>query len=1318
MSATANPSENPDKTLEQRIDETRRLVLQVDVSLSVLTLVTVLFGGLILAVLADHWIFREGLSGPMRLGIFLALILLVGLVVYRRILPLFLYPINPVYAARILEQGTPSFKNSIVNWILLRQERMERGQNAFADKLSERMFDGVTRTAARTADSIAPDHAVDTRQLMRWGILFTALVLFLIGYTLFSPKNPLQSIARIIMPFSEIDAPQSVEFRDVRPGDLDALQGEKTDVSVEVVGRSREPVYLFFTTDDGQAVRQAIPMAMPEGKTRYETVFPPGKSGFVSGIDYWFQQGESRSKTFRIDVRPVASLEIASITYRYPKYTGLEDETVEHAGDIRAVEGTEVEIRVRSTIPLDKAEMLFDHDANRKVDLKIRGQDSTEAHTDLTLQLDPGSREAVNRTFTFRAVDRDGYESRRSGVFRFEVLPDKAPIVQWSDTAEELRDVAQLDVPLNGSVEFPVQAEDLDFGLRFVRFHVESGNKRIRPVELLESPPDGPTDHAGTVQVKTVFSPVKSRLSEGDTAEVWAEAVDTKLPEANSSTTRRMTIRVVAPQQQEEPPKQQEQKQDQEQDQKQDRKDEKQNADDSEKRSDDAENRENDRSDDPSDRSNDDPENRNQNDDPAKDDSQNDGKGKSDSKNSEKQSEASQDNGEAEKDGNSEGNSESGEDQRNPDERDKDPSGGKDGKKDSKTDDSRNDGQEQQEQDSENGNQGQKPDKSKPEKSKPDKPIDPKSNSGDAMDKIIDKMKEDGKMPPENELNKQDRQDSKKDENESQSPKNGKENSQQDKKEQNEENKEGNKQDQEQSSGDCPPCDNPEGESSKDGGNSAESSNSGNKAEGEKENGENSDPQNGASGGEKSGENAAQGDNSPTDSSEKPGGGDSQDSGSGNANENQVGNSESATGAEKDPEKGTEKQDTEKQAGKAQQNDERPGREDPEKSDQQGSGGDKDGSPEKPGPGGDTTGGDQSGNPNSSPEHRPGDNREADKQDIPVDPSDAADRKRDDTLDPNLKDRKTEGGDPTDPGETKMDRPQDTVSTGDEGRGRESKDQGQSDRTQAAKDGMKGDQGDDVEQKGGSKGSGDSQTGEGESKETENGKNQGNSNGESGKSDEKGTSEREQDSGGSSNSQSSDSQNDDPSTPKEQGKSSENGPSGQKSEKGSEKQSSPKNDSSSPNDSPAGNSDSEGTPGGGGGSSIANADTEREKANLEYSEKVTNLVLEYLEDQLENGPDKELLSDLGWTEKELREFHQIWKGMSDRAKQAELEGLDSDEWKEALKSLGLTPGRAPEGVRGPRTEFKDQGRSTEFRRYEVPARLKKRTMEYNKEISK
>ena len=550
---TASPLES---TVEQHIDSTSRLVRRVDIAFSLLLVVSLLLGGLFLAVIADHWL-KDGLSIPLRFGIFAALVTAAGFYVYWKIVPLLRYPINPVYTADLIEKDGATFKNSLINWLLIRQEREENTEQPEDKvKINDKMYRGIVRTAAAKVQTVPAGHAVNLRKLIWVGTVFAVLFIVFIAYAAFSPKSPFPSIWRVFLPGAGIERPQAAQFRNVKPGDAVVLQGETLTISAEVISRSAEPVYLVFSTDDGQAVNQRIPMLLPEGKSAFETLFPPGKQGtqrgFHSSVDYRIAQGESQSKQYRIDVQPAASVEIVSLRYDFPDYTGLPPEVKEHGGDVRALEGTTVTVSVRSTLPLQKIDIVFDENPTSNVLMQVVDVQKTEAKGTFTLKTS-----FPYKTFSFRATDANGNASRRSGIYRIEVIPDQPPKVQWADTADNLREVAQFDLPLNETLALHIQAEDpaqdgYHGALRYLRFKTESTGKRIPDVSLLDSPTSGPTDHRGQIRKTVSFSPMEKRLTVGDTAEIWAEAIDAKLPEANVSATRRIKINVIDPKDKEE----------------------------------------------------------------------------------------------------------------------------------------------------------------------------------------------------------------------------------------------------------------------------------------------------------------------------------------------------------------------------------------------------------------------------------------------------------------------------------------------------------------------------------------------------------------------------------------------------------------------------------------------------------------------------------------------------------------------------------------------------------------------------------------------
>ncbi|UUO08385.1 hypothetical protein M4951_08725 [Blastopirellula sp. J2-11] len=107
-----------------------------------------------------------------------------------------------------------------------------------------------------------------------------------------------------------------------------------------------------------------------------------------------------------------------------------------------------------------------------------------------------------------------------------------------------------------------------------------------------------------------------------------------------------------------------------------------------------------------------------------------------------------------------------------------------------------------------------------------------------------------------------------------------------------------------------------------------------------------------------------------------------------------------------------------------------------------------------------------------------------------------------------------------------------------------------------------------------------------------------------------------------------------------------------------------------------------------------------DEANLDYARKATDLVLDKLEhDQKE--PDQELLNELGWSKEQFREFTQRWKAMKQAADSAAPGSEAKQELDEALRSLGLTPGK--DQLRRNESNSAQQGGAADVNRSRPPA---------------
>ena len=100
----------------------------------------------------------------------------------------------------------------------------------------------------------------DHRPLVRSGSILLAIVTICCGYLLLSPKNPLVSVERLLLPGLGTPVATQTSITQVQPGDAQVAARSIVDVRVELKGKPPANVRLFYTTDDKKYVEQPVEM--------------------------------------------------------------------------------------------------------------------------------------------------------------------------------------------------------------------------------------------------------------------------------------------------------------------------------------------------------------------------------------------------------------------------------------------------------------------------------------------------------------------------------------------------------------------------------------------------------------------------------------------------------------------------------------------------------------------------------------------------------------------------------------------------------------------------------------------------------------------------------------------------------------------------------------------------------------------------------------------------------------------------------------------------------------------------------------------------
>ncbi|MFO0821115.1 MAG: hypothetical protein U1A77_24430 [Pirellulales bacterium] len=513
------------RIIDSQVAVARRQVKLIDFASRVLLGVVGLIGFLLLVVLIDHWVFDLGAGGR-----WLALAaLLAGVIWYvvRHLAWVAWRSINPLYAAKVIEQGTPALKNGLVNYLLLRQQR---------SLVQESVFRAIQGRTAADVEQLEVEAAIDHSPLFRIGYILAAVVALAGLYTIVSPKDPVPTVRRVLAPWAAISRPSRVRVLEFKPGDAQAFLGESVAITARLEGvTEKDSVAIIYSTDDGQTVERRVAMERGSDGREWKAMLPPDSAGLQQSLTYRLEAGDAITATYRLEARPAPLIAVRSVTYDYPAYTTRERRVVERQGDISAVEGTRVTVEAIANQPIKSAWIEFappgedgadsaiaqlvddsrNTPADRVLHLNVDGQTARQS---FILQLAPGGKPKF-AAYSVKFLTVEERRNARPVIHRIDVSPDFPPEVEFlAPTEDRIEMAADAELPIE------VRAVDPDFGLRRAVLEVRVDGAVVLEHELFADPTGAP----GQVVRSWRFSPKELGLRAGERATLQARAEDNR----------------------------------------------------------------------------------------------------------------------------------------------------------------------------------------------------------------------------------------------------------------------------------------------------------------------------------------------------------------------------------------------------------------------------------------------------------------------------------------------------------------------------------------------------------------------------------------------------------------------------------------------------------------------------------------------------------------------------------------------------------------------------------------------------------------------
>ncbi len=517
VASGANPAETSRQIrdiLHAHLRHSTRVIKTMDLTVLGCVWVAGVLGLWLVSCLLDHWVIP--LPSSLRWTIWLGGVIGTAFWLVRWVAPLLFQRINPVYAARRIEQTIPEFKNGLVSWLELEQ-LPDHG-------VPKGIMAGLARHAARFLHGQDPASTVDSTVLIRLMSVVFFLTSGLVVYTMVSPKSVTSTGKRVLMPWLDLAAPTRVQILQVKPGACELTQGKPLSVSVELRGLSTsDKVAVKFSTVDGQLRDQTRPMQGATDGRNFNATVITGTRGIDHELDYWIEAGDDVAGPFRVKLNPLPIIDEVSIVLEFPKYTKLPGRTINGA-PVQAIEGSIATIHAESNQTLERARIEINPELDARgellhslslLDMRIDGPKLTGA---ISLRLNTARDNPTEVKYRLR-----GFNSRNDGnespvIRAIKVLADLPPEVSLSGP-----DSRYLKVLVESQVNLEIRANDPDFGLSRIDLIVKRNGLVIQEKHLLDS------EGLAGRQVQTVrLIPSSLGASVGDRYEISAVAHDNR----------------------------------------------------------------------------------------------------------------------------------------------------------------------------------------------------------------------------------------------------------------------------------------------------------------------------------------------------------------------------------------------------------------------------------------------------------------------------------------------------------------------------------------------------------------------------------------------------------------------------------------------------------------------------------------------------------------------------------------------------------------------------------------------------------------------
>ena len=402
------------------------------------------------------------LPGSVRIALLIGVIGTVGYLLYRYLIQPLRVKLTPHDVALNVERKHEDLEDRLVS-------ALQFGEVETEDPIKSHLLQRLVTDAVERTEGIDFKATVDkSKKRKHVGIAVAVLAgCALIG--LIFPTELNTSLNRLLSPWEKTEPVFTTKLT-VEPGNARILRGRSLAINLEVTGKAADKARLIYTkgnsTTDAEPQHQEIDMMRivgEKGKFGYE-IF-----NINENVKYYVTANGVESERYTVEVFDMPKVTAIEIAYTYPEYTKLNPIIQQGEGNIRAVAGSQAEVRITTNKAIESASLTVD--AQDPTPILI-----SDGRT-LTTALDVLN----DGKYTVKLLCVDGFNNQIPIEYTITAIPDEPPEIVIKEPGRDIK-ATKLE-----EVRVLAEATD-DYGVENMKlmYSIGSGEAQELPVETVE----------------------------------------------------------------------------------------------------------------------------------------------------------------------------------------------------------------------------------------------------------------------------------------------------------------------------------------------------------------------------------------------------------------------------------------------------------------------------------------------------------------------------------------------------------------------------------------------------------------------------------------------------------------------------------------------------------------------------------------------------------------------------------------------------------------------------------------------------------------